>query len=117
MAFPSPLSPGRMSAGLGGRAHCRGSDYIKIVYDDSTEYGSEKPRPTLSKELMKAVVAAAHKRGKLVVTHIGSLQQALDAIDAARTAWRISSSGRHPPRSSPPWRHRTTFSWSPRSPF
>jgi imidazolonepropionase-like amidohydrolase len=59
-----------------------GSDYIKIVYDDMLEYGIGKPSPTLTKEVMKALTDAAHKRGKLVVVHIGSLQQALDAIDA-----------------------------------
>ena len=78
---PTLTRPDEAQAWVDARI-AEGSDYIKIVYDDSTEYGSEKPRPTLSKELMKAVVAAAHKRGKLVVTHIGSLQQALDAIDA-----------------------------------
>lgn len=57
-----------------------GSDYIKLVYDDASAYGSH--RPTLSKETMKAVSDAAHKRGKLAVVHIGSQQQARDAIDA-----------------------------------
>ena len=59
-----------------------GSDYIKVIYDDSVEYGVGEPRPTLSKPILKALADAAHKRGKLVVMHIGSLQQALDAIDA-----------------------------------
>src|SRR5262249_50209570 len=36
--------------------------------------------PTLSKDTLKALAAAAHKRGKLMVTHIGSVQQAVDAI-------------------------------------
>jgi imidazolonepropionase-like amidohydrolase len=57
-----------------------GSDYIKIVYDDASTYGGH--RPTLSKETMKAVIDAAHKRGKLAVVHIGSQQQAHDAIEA-----------------------------------
>jgi len=59
-----------------------GSDYIKVVYDDSVEYGVGKAKPTLTKDVLKALADAAHKRGKLMVTHIGSLQQALDAIDA-----------------------------------
>ena len=37
--------------------------------------------PTISKETMCAVVTAAHKRGKLAVAHIGTLQGATDAID------------------------------------
>jgi imidazolonepropionase-like amidohydrolase len=59
-----------------------GSDYIKVVYDDALEYGIGTPTPTLGKETLKALADAAHKRGKLVVAHIGSLQQALDAIGA-----------------------------------
>ena len=57
-----------------------GSDYIKIIYDDGKTYGASIP--TISKETMAAVVAAAHKRGKIAVVHIGSLQGAKDAIQA-----------------------------------
>ncbi len=57
-----------------------GSDYIKIVYDDGRSYG--RKIPTVSKATMAAVVAAAHKRGKLAVVHIHSLEEARDAIDA-----------------------------------
>ena len=57
-----------------------GSDYIKIVYDDCREYGFE--RPTLTKETMKAVIDATHEQGKLAVVHIGTQQQARDAIEA-----------------------------------
>jgi imidazolonepropionase-like amidohydrolase len=57
-----------------------GSDYIKIVYDDCREYGIE--RPTLTKATMKAVIDAAHEHGKLAVVHIGTQQQARDAIEA-----------------------------------
>ncbi len=59
-----------------------GSDYIKIVYDDASAYGTLQRRATVSKETLAAVIAAAHKRGKLAVVHIGSLQQARDAIEA-----------------------------------
>src|SRR5262245_8962770 len=57
----------------------QGSQWIKIVYDDGRVYGLKFP--TVSKETMRAVVAAAHKRGKLAVVHIGSLQGARDAIE------------------------------------
>jgi imidazolonepropionase-like amidohydrolase len=57
-----------------------GSDYIKIIYDDGKTYGLSIP--TISKATMAAVVAAAHKRGKLAVAHIGSLQGARDAIES-----------------------------------
>jgi len=57
-----------------------GSDYIKIIYDDGKTYGLSIP--TISKATMAAVAAAAHKRGKLAVAHIGSLQGARDAIES-----------------------------------
>ncbi len=57
-----------------------GSDYIKLVLDDGSAYGGH--RPTLSKETLAAAIAAAHRRGKLAVVHIGTLQDAEDAINA-----------------------------------
>ena len=57
-----------------------GSDYIKLVYDDGRSMG--RPFPTISKETMAAVVAAAHRRGKLALVHITAYQDARDAIEA-----------------------------------
>ncbi len=81
---PTLTAPGEAQAWVDARV-AEGSDYIKIVYDDALEYGFAA-RPTLSKETMKAVIDAAHKRGKLAVVHIGSLQQAEDAINAGADA-------------------------------
>ena len=55
-----------------------GSDYIKIVIDDA--YGSH--RPTLDNATLKALVDAAHKRGKLAVVHIGRQVDARMVIEA-----------------------------------
>ena len=57
-----------------------GSDYIKIIYDDGRATGSKQP--TISKEVMAALVTAAHRRGKLAIVHTVSLQEARDAIEA-----------------------------------
>ena len=57
-----------------------GSDYIKIVYDDGKTYGISFK--TIDKETLKALIDAAHKRGKLAVVHIGSLEGARTAIAA-----------------------------------
>lgn len=57
-----------------------GSDYIKIIYDDGSAYGFFIP--TLTKEELTAVIAAAHNRKKMAVVHIGSLSGARDAIEA-----------------------------------
>jgi Amidohydrolase family/PDZ domain/Complex I intermediate-associated protein 30 (CIA30) len=53
-----------------------GSDYIKIMYDFGDNYS------VMSRETMAAVVRAAHKRGKLVLVHIGSYEGAIEAIEA-----------------------------------
>jgi imidazolonepropionase-like amidohydrolase len=81
LPVPTLTRPEEAQAWVDARI-AEGSDYIKAVYDDALEYGIGKPTPTLSKEVLKALADAAHKRGKLLVVHIGTLQQALDAIDA-----------------------------------
>jgi len=61
-----------------------GSDYIKIIHDDgSTWIWTTKREPMLDNQTLRALVAAAHKRGKLAVVHVLSEQQAQDAIAAA----------------------------------
>ena len=61
-----------------------GSDFIKIIYDDGKSYGIHFN--TISKDMLRAAVAAAHKRGKLAVVHIATLAAARDAIDAGADA-------------------------------
>jgi imidazolonepropionase-like amidohydrolase len=78
MPIPTLSTPVEAQAWVDARI-AEGSDYIKIVYDDASAYGGH--RPTLSKETLKAVIDAAHKRGKMAVVHIGSQQQAHDAIE------------------------------------
>lgn len=79
MPVPTLTSPTEAQAWVDARI-AEGSDYIKIIYDDFSAYGGR--RPTLSKETMKAIINAAHNRGKLVVVHIGDQQGAKDAINA-----------------------------------
>ncbi len=73
-----------------------GSDYIKIVVDDASAYGSH--RPTLNNETLKAIIDAAHKRGKLAVVHIGTQRDARAAIDAGADglAHLFADSAPHP---------------------
>ena len=60
-----------------------GSDYIKLIHDDgSTWPWTNKRIPTLDVPTLRALVEAAHKRGKLAVVHVLSEQQARDAIAA-----------------------------------
>ncbi len=57
-----------------------GSDYIKIVYDDGRAYGMDIP--TLDARTLRAAIEAAHRRGKLAVVHIGTLEDARTALEA-----------------------------------
>lgn len=57
-----------------------GSDWIKIVYDDGSAYGMKMP--SIDRATMRAVIVAAHERGKLAVVHIGTLGAARHALDA-----------------------------------
>jgi imidazolonepropionase-like amidohydrolase len=79
MKIPTITGPEEADSFVEARVK-EGSDYIKIVYDDGRSYG--RKLPTVSKATMAAVIAAAHKRGKLAVVHIHSLEEARDAIDA-----------------------------------
>ena len=76
---PTITSPSEAQAWVDARI-AEGSDYIKIIYDDARAYG--RHRPTLTKETMKAIIDAAHRRGKLAVVHIGDQPGAKDAINA-----------------------------------
>jgi len=81
LKVPTITRPEEAQAWVDARI-AEGSDYIKAIYDDALEYGGGRATPTLTKDTLRAIAAAAHKRGKLLVVHIGSLQQAIDAIDA-----------------------------------
>ncbi|MGE5243307.1 MAG: amidohydrolase family protein [Betaproteobacteria bacterium] len=57
-----------------------GSDYIKIIVDDGSSYGTTIP--TLTSDEVAAVVRASHARGRMAVVHIGSQREAIMAIES-----------------------------------
>jgi imidazolonepropionase-like amidohydrolase len=78
--FPIPTyAPGSDPQAFIDARIAEGSDYIKLIYDDGRAYGLKFN--TLTKGDLKALIAAAHRRGKLTVVHIATLQGAHDAID------------------------------------
>ena len=79
LEIPTLSSPAEAQAWVDARI-AEGSDYIKIVIDDASAYGGH--RPTLDQETLKALIDAAHKRGKLAVVHIGTQRDARNAIEA-----------------------------------
>ncbi len=77
LPIPTIASPDSAQSFVDARI-AEGSDWIKIVYDDGSAYALS--RPTIDKATMRAVIDAAHKRGKLAVVHVGSATGARDAI-------------------------------------
>lgn len=57
-----------------------GADYIKVILDDFSEF--HRRIPTLDAPTLRALVLAAHERGKLVVAHVLTAKYAQEAIEA-----------------------------------
>jgi imidazolonepropionase-like amidohydrolase len=73
--FPTISSPTEAQAFVDARI-AEGSDYIKIIHDGA---GTLPDTPV---DLMKALVDAAHKRGKLALVHARSEKAAREAVEA-----------------------------------
>lgn len=73
--IPTIASPADAQAFVDARI-AEGSDYIKIIHDGVATL------PETSVELMKALIDAAHKRGKLAVVHARSEKAAREAVEA-----------------------------------
>lgn len=83
LEIPTLTDPAEAEAFVAARLE-EGSDYIKVVLDDFSNYGADLP--TLSEETVAAVIAAATEQGLLSVTHVAELE-------AAKAALRAGSSG------------------------
>ena len=81
ISIPTLTRPAEAEAFVEQRIR-EGSDYIKIMYTAGVDMGRMRLPPTLSRETLAAVVAAAHNNHRLAVVHIGSLSGAEDAINA-----------------------------------
>jgi imidazolonepropionase-like amidohydrolase len=79
--IPTITKPEQAQAFVDARV-AEGSDYIKIIYDDNSEFGESERFPALDRETLQRLVQAAHKRHKMAVAHILSEQQAREAIAA-----------------------------------
>jgi imidazolonepropionase-like amidohydrolase len=79
LPVPTLTQPEEAQAWVDARV-AEGSDYIKIVSEDSKIYGREIP--ALNRATIQALVEAAHRRGKLAVVHISTLRTAKEALEA-----------------------------------
>jgi hypothetical protein len=75
VAIPTITGPEQAQAFVDARI-AEGSDFIKIVMESG--YGL----PSLDLATTKAVIAAAHRRGKLAVVHIGNEKDARAVLEA-----------------------------------
>jgi imidazolonepropionase-like amidohydrolase len=79
MKIPTIAGPSEADAFVAARI-AEGSDYIKIVYDGGATYGLKIA--TIDRETLRAVIEAAHRRGRKAVVHVGAYASAVDAIEA-----------------------------------
>ena len=79
--IPTLIKPSEAEAFVEDRIR-EGSDYIKLMYTAGVDTPRRSPPPTLSRETLAAVIAAAHKNRRLAVVHIGSASGARNAIEA-----------------------------------
>jgi imidazolonepropionase-like amidohydrolase len=78
--IPTLKAPSEAEAFVAARI-AEGSDFIKIIYDDTRDSGRGK-LPTLNGEIITALVRAAHAKGRIAVAHIGNEDYARGAIAA-----------------------------------
>ena len=77
--IPTLQSPAEAAAFVDARI-AEGSDFIKAVFDHGDGYGIALP--SLDEATLRAVIAAAKERDKLVVVHVSARQAAETAIAA-----------------------------------
>lgn len=75
------LAPGVDAKAFVGARVAEGSDYIKIILEDLSEYPGRPPMPTLTRDQVCAVISAAHADGKMAVVHVQTEDAAREAID------------------------------------
>jgi imidazolonepropionase-like amidohydrolase len=79
LPVPTLTKPEQADAWVAARI-AEGSDYIKIIAEPGSSFG--RKLPTLDVATIKAIVEAAHKRGKLAVVHIQDYASAVDVLNA-----------------------------------
>lgn len=73
-----PLGGPDEAAGWVRVRKAEGSDWIKIVWEDGSTFGRDVP--SLERETIGAIVAAAHAEGLRALVHVSTLEHALDAV-------------------------------------
>src|SRR5262245_22014756 len=77
--FPTVGAVADVAGFVADRLH-EGADYIKLLIDDGTALGHASP--TLTPEMVAAVVGEAHRHGKMALAHVTTLGGARQAVEA-----------------------------------
>jgi imidazolonepropionase-like amidohydrolase len=81
-SVPTVSSPSDVDAFVAARVR-EGSDFIKIILEDNSEFGgAAKPMPNISEATLRAAIKAAHRHGKRVFVHVQTEHYARMAINA-----------------------------------
>lgn len=65
-----------------GQRIAEGDDYIKLIVEDLSAYGSARRLPTLSAQQVRDVVKAAHARKRMAVAHVAKCDDARMVVEA-----------------------------------
>ncbi len=76
---PTLTRPEEADAWVAARV-AEGSDYIKVISEDGSAHG--RALPSLDAATIAAVIAAAHRHGKLAVVHVSTAARARQALEA-----------------------------------
>jgi imidazolonepropionase-like amidohydrolase len=79
--FPALTMAAEADAFVAARV-AEGSDFLKIIFDDTSEWIPTQKFPTLNEATVAALAAAAHAHGRIAVAHIGSERYARGAMAA-----------------------------------
>ena len=93
--IPTLSRPEEAEAWVSARV-AEGADYIKIVRDDGSAFGFV--RPSLDDNTMRALIEAAHRRGKLAVVHISTPTEMAAAVRANADVIAHVATGGYPPQ-------------------
>jgi imidazolonepropionase-like amidohydrolase len=81
IAYPTISPPDEAQAFVDTRI-AEGASYIKIILEDCSEFSGFAPCPTIDDATLTALIAAAHRRGKLAIVHAEEESRARQAIEA-----------------------------------
>lgn len=80
IAVPTVDAPEAAADWVGARK-AEGSDYIKLVREDLSAYGSRARLPTLDSATSRAVIEAAHAHGLRALAHVSTVASAIEVLE------------------------------------